>query len=342
VFKRSVILILALAVVTLAGLHVRNQNSAPQPKSVAQAEPSKPASAPSSAPAPTEGKPWVAMPMPSPASATPKAPAAPPRPRLTLADISQPPEGTPVKDVLTQLREAADQGIPQAACHVGVELLRCARLGNSLIALGDAQAAAGAAQPNTPEGQRLMRESMAAARSVGNDQRTCGDVPQELTREAWRYVYAAAAAGNVAAMSRFVRDPGMDNTGSTQTEEGWAAYERDAKQFLGEAIKAGDVRALYHAWLVASGSNAARGTKVFRREPDYAIAYGEALRGLFDSWTDRRIQQATLKIAAEVGRERAEAAQREGGRLKEMYFAAATPIDKGNDDSVTNVADCWK
>jgi len=63
---------------------------------------------------------------------------------------------------------------------------------------------------------------------------------------------------------------------------------------------------------------------------------------LFDSWTEKRILQSTSKIAAEVGRERAEAARREGEKLKEMYYAHATPIDKGNDDSVTNVADCWK
>ena len=318
----------------------RDQPAPAKPVEQSAAQTKSP-SAPASAPAATDAKPWVALPMTSP-TPPPKPQAAPSPRKLTLADLSQPPEGTQVKEVLTQLREAADQGIPQAACHVGVELLRCARLGTGLIALGNAQAAATKAQPNTPESQRLMRDSMAAAAAVGNDQRACGDVPEEVVREAWRYVYQAAAAGNVAAMSRFVRDPGIDNTGTTQHEEGWAAYERDAKHFLGEAIKGGDTRALYHAWVVASGSNTTRGTKVFQREPDYAIAYGEALRGLFDGWTDKRIQTATARIAAEVGRERAEAARREGGRLKDMYFANATPTDKGTDDGATNVADCWK
>ncbi len=285
----------------------------------------------------------AARPVPSlPQAATPAAPA---RPKLTLADISRPPAGAPVTDVLAALRDAADQGIGQAACHVGVELIRCGRVRTLYGALATAQAAALGAPQNTAESQRAMRQATALAQRLAGDQRACHGVNDEDTHEGWRYVYLAAVGGNVAAMSRFVRDPGIGDAGSPHATEAWAAYNRDALQFLSAAVQAGDVRALEHARFIAAGGRPIGAPGVFQRSPDAAIIYATALRGLLDHGSQLAIDASTVKLIDEVGVERAALARREGERLQAAHFAGAQPIDKGSEDSAggaSNAADCWK
>ena len=173
------------------------------------------------------------------------------------------------------LREGADQGIPQAACRLGAELIRCARVRDTLVMLGEAQAAAARAPKNAPEAARMSQYAVELSRALAEDNRMCSGVAVETAREAWRYLYSAAAAGNVAAMSRFVRDPGLELNDPDATE-GWSAYRQDAPAFLQGAIKGGDVRALYQAWFSAFSGQSSGGSDIFVRDPDKALQYGTA------------------------------------------------------------------
>src|SRR5829696_8980164 len=112
------------SIVVLAGLAVAAYYFAGQ----RQEPPVAKATIASPPPAPEPAKPQPSMPAatssisvvepPAPPKAPPLPPAATPR-RLTLTDLTQPAAGTPLREVLTQLRAAADQGIAPAACHLG-------------------------------------------------------------------------------------------------------------------------------------------------------------------------------------------------------------------------------
>ncbi len=153
--------------------------------------------APPPAPAPVAPAASITVIAPPALVLSPPPVAAKSKPSLTLADVAQPAEGTPVRDLLGTLRDAADRGLPQAQCRLGIELIRCSRLRSSLISLGDAQAAAARPAQDPQEGVRLGQRAALLSQKLASDQRMCQDVRPEDTREAWRYVYLAAAAGNV-------------------------------------------------------------------------------------------------------------------------------------------------
>jgi len=182
---------------------------------------------------------------------------------------------------------------------------------------------------------------MELSRTLGEDQRACGGVPEEMSREAWRYVYLSAVAGNVAAMSRFTRDPGL-TPNDPDAEEGWSAFRQRAPEFLAGAIKGGDVRALYQAWFSALGGQSVGGPNIFSRDPDKALQYGTAVIDLLDAFRAERVRRANANIAQEIGAERADAARQEGAKLRNAYFANAQLPDWKTDDGATEVADCWK
>lgn len=329
--------IAAAIVICLGGYYFATTREAPpQPLAAAQ----------HAAPAPLV-KVAAAEPSPPPAPAPvvrAPPPAPPPRPAvaaLTLRDIKQPAEGTPVRDLLTMLRDAADQGVPQAACRLGIELIKCSRLRSALIALGEAQKAAAQAPKNTPEAARLMQRATELSRNQADDNRACSGVEREDVAEAWRYIFTAANAGSVAAMSRFVRDPGLA-PGDPDAAEGWSAYRQAAPDLLRTAIKRGDVRALYQAWAFAFTGQAPGGTEVFARDPDKALQYGTAALDLLDASRAAKVRAVDDKVAREIGNERADAARKEGEKLRAASFAGAKPPYWTADDGVTELADCWK
>jgi len=300
-------------------------------------------------PAPIVASAGASASAPAPAaSAATVAPVAPPvasapARKLTLADVAQPPPDAPVKDVLRQLSEAANQGVPQAACRLGFELVRCGRVGLGAQALDRAQRAAASLPPGTPEAAAASRQAAQIAGTLSKDQEACRDVPDNEAGDAWRYLQVGAAAGSVAAMTRFVRDPGIPGPpGTPGTDDAWAAYRRDANQFLTEAIRAGDVRALYQGYVSAVTGQSPGGAGIFPRSAEKAIAYAVALRGLRDKATELDIEKSLGPLIDEVGPARASAARQQGEAMRADFFASAVPLDRAAADSAGNAADCWK
>jgi hypothetical protein len=293
---------------------------------------------------------------PPTAAATPASPAAPivaplagqspagtPARKLTLADIAQPPPAAPVKDVVRQLVDAANQGVPQAACRLGFELIRCARVRNGLIALENAQRSAAAAPKDSREAQNFARDAAMMGQALARDRLACIDIGDTDTADGWRYVYIAATGGSTTAMTRFVRDPGIGAPpGTPEYEEAWAAYKRDAPQFLAEAIRNGDVRALYQGYVSALTGNSAGGAGVFARNPEKAIAYAVALRGLREKAAEQQIELSVAGLIDQVGPARADAARAQGEKMRADFFANATPLNRPEADKSPDVAECWK
>jgi hypothetical protein len=277
------------------------------------------------------------------AAPAPSLPGPAPARKLSVADLVQPPRDTPVKDVFSQLADAANQGVPQAACRLGFELIRCARVRNGLLALDNAQRAAAAAPKDSREAQNFARDAQMMAQALARDRQACTGVGDAETTDGWRYVYIAAAGGSATAMTRFVRDPGIGGPpGTPEYEEAWAAYKRDAPQFLVDAIRNGDVRALYQGYVSALTGNSAGGAGVFARNPEKAIEYAIALRGLREKAAEKEIEQSLAGLIDQVGPERADAARAQGEKMRADFFANATPLNRSDADKSPDVADCWK
>lgn len=315
----------------------RNPPLARPPVERAEPAPSSAAAPPPVAVAPsTSAAPTAAAPAASP-------PGTAPRAKLTLANLVQPPPGTPVKDVFRQLVDAANQGVPQAACRLGFELIRCGRVRNGLLALDSAQRAAAAAPKDSREAQNFARDASMMAQALARDRQACTGIGDADTTDGWRYVYIAAAHGSTTAMTRFVRDPGIGGPpGAPEYEEAWAAYKRDAPQFLVDAIRNGDVRALYQGYVSALTGNSAGGAGVFARNPEKAIAYAVALRGLREKPAEQQIEQSVAGLIDEVGPARADAARAQGEKMRADFFANAMPLNRPDADKSPDVAECWK
>jgi hypothetical protein len=338
VSNRIALVILILVLAGGAGWFWTHRNPRIAQPPVERAEP-----APTPAPAPAS----VAVAPAAPAAPTGAAPVAPPSPaparKLTLADLVQPPRDTPVKDVFRQLADAANQGVPQAACRLGFELIRCARVRNGLLALDTAQKAAAAAPKDSREAQNLARDASMMAEALARDRQACTGVGDAATTDGWRYVYIAATGGSTTAMTRFVRDPGIGGPpGTPEYEEAWAAYKRDAPQFLADAIRNGDVRALYQGYVSALTGNSAGGAGVFARNPEKAIAYAVALRGLRERPLEQQIEQSVAGLIDQVGPARADAARAQGEKMRADFFANATPLNRPDADKSPDVTECWK
>jgi len=283
---------------------------------------------------------------PSAAKGTAEALAQPSTP-----PILKPPEPPgPLQELETTLRNAADRGDARAACTLGIELVRCARLEavqtelyDTQTALDDVQGNAERAVKDKANVARLSRRIDELTSTLNENQRLCRGVTQELARNSWQYLYAAATAGNVTAMSRFVRDPGFDPLDS-ETSEAWQTFLASAPDFLARAIAAGDVRALFQGWYSASSGRTIREIQAdaFQRDPDKALQYGTAVVKLVDPRRAAEVAQANAAIAKEIGPERAARARQEGERLRTTFFANATPVNWGPDPGETDVNDCAK
>jgi hypothetical protein len=340
--NRVALIVLILFVAVGAGWFWTHRNP-PASKS-----PRSPALVESAAPGAIAAPPTIAAAPPGPAAPTVGAPAdqssaSAAKRKLTLADIAQPPPASPVKDVVRQLVDAANQGVPQAACRLGFELIRCARVRNGLVALENAQRAAAAAPKDSREAQNFARDAAMMGQALARDRQACIDIGDTDTADGWRYVYIAATGGSAAAMTRFVRDPGIGAPpGTPEYEEAWGAYKREAPQFLVDAIRNGDVRALYQGYVSALTGNSAGGAGVFARNPEKAIAYAVALRGLREKAAEQQIEQSVVGLIDQVGQARADAARAQGEKLRADFFANATPLNRSEADKSPDVAECWK
>ena len=259
-----------------------------------------------------------ALPQSTPTSAVGAVPVPPGAEPIVVAE--------PVAPLLQKLVPAAQNGDARAACRVGLEKLRCVRI---------------------PQYEKLVRDKAANAeveQKLAVDQQLCAGVSSYDSRDAWRYLWQAASAGNVAAMSKWLRDPGLEasDVDSKGYFEGWGLYRDNAPNMMEQAIKAGDVMSLYSAWFhAATGIGPGEG-KIFPKDAYAALVYGEAAMPLLDA---RRRDQVALKNAqlrATLDAQKISQAAAEGATLRAQYFAAARPVSEQPDDGFLDPADCYK
>jgi hypothetical protein len=240
--------------------------------------------------------------------------ATPPGAAADTSSSSKPisvrlPEGTPVATVIQALRPAADSGDPRAACRLALELSKCADSANK----------------STPEAKAA-----------------CQGVTEQDARKAPEYLWQAAAAGNVGAMSRYVRDPMLDDFTPTESAAAWAQYQQNAEVFLTRAVTGGDVMALYFASRASWTGMGAGARRMFTMDPYMAAVYGNAAMPLLDPRRQASVSKETLMSESNLPPDQLEKARAEGQRIRETYFAGAARTEDTQNDSYMLPAQCDK
>ena len=255
---------------------------------------------------------------------TPTAPAS--------ATVVQPPRGTPLKEVLADLRQAADRGDPQAACRVGLEMRHCGQMYEYQKRASE--------QPD----QTHVLPSLDERRRV--DERFCAGVDRnDIRNNAWRYLYQAAAAGNVTAMAQFAIEPGLDRDNPASEAEGWSLYRDHAQEFITRAVVAGDVGAAYVGAFGLGFGLSGGGKGVFRTDPYVALVYANAVLPLLDADRQQTMQRLIAKLEEQVPPEREIQAQQDATTLgARMAAAGATRVNwpPGDDAHVEPATDCGR
>jgi hypothetical protein len=157
---------------------------------------------------------------------------------------------------------------------------------------------------------------------------------------AWRYLWHAAEQGNVAAMSKFARDPMLSIDSPAVAAEGWDLYRNNAPRLLWQAIQGGDVMALYQNPFSSACGLSAGGKGVIEREPYTALVYGYAALPLLDPRRAAAVTRRNESLASELLPEQIQKAAREGAELRARYFATSTPTQPTENDGYLDVGDC--
>ena len=275
-----------------------------------------------------------------PSTGVTSAPGRVPQPP---AAALQPPPDTPLRDVLALLRDAADRGDPHAACRVGIEMARCLdliQLAKRNATYDDVAVRFGA---DSLQALQARASDEAAADDLARGRARCQGVPETELANAWRYLWEAAAAGNIAAASRFARDPGLRFKEPATDAEGWAIYRDHAPEMLALAVNGGDVMAAYQgAFSLASGLSYG-GKDVFHRDPYAAYVYGFAVLPYLDARRQGTVENVIAQAASTLGPDRVLQAQRDATALSAKFATAgATPLTGGNDNGASNPIDCGK
>jgi len=259
-----------------------------------------------------------------------------PRP---ISLVVLPPEGVPAAKVIAELRAAADHGNPSAGCRVAAEIIHCRDVRQQL---GELQAMeADLAKSRNPQDSALLSKQLEnLTNTLRPQQASCEGVSDLDYGQSWRYLWQAAQAGNVAAMSKFVRDPGLSYDEPAAAAEGWASYQSAAPQLLWQAIQGGDVMALYQGWFSAASGLSAGGKGVFPRDPYTALVYGNAVLPLVDPRRQDNINRMNARLAAELTPAQALQAAGEGMSLRSKYFAGAQPARETSNDGYMDPAKC--
>jgi hypothetical protein len=300
------IVITAAALAALVALVVRTPDRATPPADPAPA----PRVADGARPAPAAAPIAADRPLPDQRPADLRPPATTAAPRSTPGTVAAPPPGTPVKQLIAELKSAAEQGDAVAGCRLGAELTAC-------------------------RDARRSREQIGSALVA-----SCEGVSDAEIDDAWRYLWRAAEQGNVAAMSKFVRDPGLSINNLAVSAEGWDLYRHNALRLLRQAVQGGDVMALYqYAFSSASGTTAG-GNGVIERDPYASLVYGYAALPLLDPRRAAAVTRRNESLASELLPEQVAKAAREGDELRARHFTTSPPSQPTENDGYLDVADC--
>jgi hypothetical protein len=199
-------------------------------------------------------------------------------PRISLASASTtsfakalPAPGRALVEFRKELEEMVRAGDARAACRLGYEIDRCAKLPTLRMVPGFWRDNLAKQTPGTPQytGMKWLldrtQESLAVAESA------CAGFEVPDGTLAWDYTLAAALAGNRQAIWNAVGFPvGLDWDRPENTLEGWAQWRQYAPGLITAGIQAGDPRIF---------SIAARdyhmpsfGAQLFDRDPVRSVA----------------------------------------------------------------------
>jgi hypothetical protein len=249
-----------------------------------------------------------------------------------------PPPDTPVRDVLAQLQSAASLGEPHAACRVGMELVKCRSI-DGLQKLYDAADVSSPPDSRQAIDARQLQESVAD--EIGRLRSLCDGVGRSQTSEGWRYLLSAASAGSVAAMSQFVRAPGLDLSNPAADAEGWLAYRDNAPRYLARAIAAGDPMSVYFGWFGASTGLSMGGPNVIQRDSYAAVVYGTAILPFLDPRRRTMVQASIDRNAASLTAERNAQAMQDARRIQGTIDPGAANVAfSSNDDTASDPIAC--
>ena len=221
-----------------------------------------------------------------------------------------PPDGVALADLYPELKARADAGDARANCRLALELNRCRQVAIALDAASDLVAA-----HRTDAAQNATTAAELVAMSE-RDAGICGHAPPEDPDNSWRYLLRAAQAGHVPSILRFVIEPPLDEVDFVADMEGWEAYRRFAPELLRFAADSGDVRAIYHAYLLSMGVTAPGGTDTFPRGEIRAVVYGTAALPYLDDAGVRRVSMRLERIRASSDAETFASAVSEGRALR--------------------------
>lgn len=259
-------------------------------------------------------------------------------------EVSLPPVGTRVADVVAQLSAAADQGEPHASCRVGIELERCAAAYRDRTWRANQPSpeviASGFTSP--AEKQAFLTGQHAAAAALSAKIALCDGINPDEASKAPNYLWSAANSGSVAAMSKYARDPPIDTQRVAEFSDEIARYKNDAPRFLAGAIRGGDVMALYVAWAGAMSGMSMLGAGVFERNPYNALAYATALQTLVSGQRLQQVASSLQELRDELGPDKAADAEAEGMRIRAQDFAAPISPASDEDDGAIDATDCQR
>jgi hypothetical protein len=248
-----------------------------------------------------------------------------------------PPQNTKVKEVIAQLREDADRGVPQAACRLGEELMRCWRV-KQQSAIRD-QILSRVTSADTASANATTNQAADIASSIQKDKDLCEGVSTAEADDAWRYLLRAALGGSAAAQAQFAINPPLSAEDPVGSLDGWGAYRQYSPQFLRSSIQAGNVRAMYLAYFSAATGIGPGGQAVGGQDPYQALVYAQALLPLVDSQTAQQIQRQLPALQAAVPTQATQTAQ-EAQDLRTKYFGGKEPTDVSSQVGAINPTAC--
>jgi hypothetical protein len=261
------------------------------------------------------------------------------RAHASLPDAAAPlpPQNTKVKEVIAQLKEDADRGVPQAACRLGEELMRCWRV-KQQSAIRD-QIISRVAPADTASANATTNQAADIASSIQKDKDLCEGVSTAEGDDAWRYLLRAALGGSAAAQAQFAINPPLSAEDAVGSLDGWTAYRQYSPQFLRGSIAAGNVRAMYLAYFSAATGIGPGGQAVGGQDPYQALVYAQALLPLVDSQTARQIQRQLPALQAAFPAQATQSAL-EAQDLRTKYFGGKEPTDVSSQVGAINPTAC--
>lgn len=157
-----------------------------------------------------------------------------------------PPIDTPISIAVDALRQHADAGDAQAACRLGMELLRCQHVPEDSIYL--IQESERQEKYRRENGEPKMAERIAAGRRAALEiHAACREIPKTTRDRAHNYIRQAALAGEPEAMLRYASGETLGLLGHFHrlNSPEFEAWRREAPVFLRRALAAGRPEAVY-------------------------------------------------------------------------------------------------